>query len=101
MDRAGNIYVTDTENNTIRKITPAAAVTTFAGVAGQSGAADGTGANALTVRRMAEVVVAVPFGLTGRVGDELEDGRRGCGRASPRADRIVRRKSRRVAGRDC
>jgi sugar lactone lactonase YvrE len=42
-DRAGNIYVGDFMNFTIRKITPAGAVTTMAGTAGQSGSADGTG----------------------------------------------------------
>jgi hypothetical protein len=36
-------------------------------------------AHALTVRRMAEVVVAVPLGLARGVGDELEDRRGGCG----------------------
>ncbi len=46
-DGAGNLYVTDTGNGTIRKIVVATrTVTTLAGAAGQTGSADGTGAAA-------------------------------------------------------
>ena len=46
VDNSGNVYVADTENNTIRKVTPAGVVTTFAGREGPGGSADGTGAAA-------------------------------------------------------
>ncbi len=46
VDGTGNIYVADTGNHTIRKITPAGAVSTFAGQAGMSGTSDGIGAGA-------------------------------------------------------
>ncbi len=45
-DSLGNLYVTDSGNNTIRKITPAGQVTTIAGLAGVKGSADATGTNA-------------------------------------------------------
>jgi len=44
VDSSGNIYVTDTNNNTIRKITPAGVVTTLLGQATVQGSADGIGA---------------------------------------------------------
>ncbi|HEX7645548.1 MAG TPA: DUF4214 domain-containing protein [Burkholderiaceae bacterium] len=45
-DHAGNLYVADTNNNTIRKIDSNSMVTTVAGTAGSAGFVDGTGAAA-------------------------------------------------------
>ena len=46
VDSGGNVYVADSNSNTIRKITPAGVVTTLAGLAGSNGNTDGTGAAA-------------------------------------------------------
>ncbi len=43
VDAAGSLYVSDTGNYTVRKITSAGVVTTLAGLAGVSGAVDGPG----------------------------------------------------------
>ncbi len=43
VDGAGNVYVADTGNNTVRKITSGGVVTTLAGAAGLFGSVDGTG----------------------------------------------------------
>jgi len=46
IDTNGNLFVPDSGNHVIRKITPAGAVTTLAGAAGQVGSDDGIGATA-------------------------------------------------------
>jgi sugar lactone lactonase YvrE len=45
-DSAGQLYVADTANGTIRRVTPAGAVSTFAGAPGNFNSFDGTGTNA-------------------------------------------------------
>jgi streptogramin lyase len=43
VDSAGNVYVADSFNHTIRQITPGGTVTTIAGLANNAGGVDGTG----------------------------------------------------------
>ena len=45
-DQSGNLFVSDTGNSMIREITPAEVVSTFAGIAGASGFADGAAGSA-------------------------------------------------------
>ncbi len=47
VDASGNVYVADTSNQTVRKITSGGAVTTIAGTAGTNGYADGNGTAAI------------------------------------------------------
>ena len=47
IDHAGNLYVADTNNQTIRKVTPQGVVTTIAGRVGVIGSTDGRGSAAL------------------------------------------------------
>lgn len=46
VDAQDNVYVADTGNDTIRKISPAGEVSTLAGLSGASGSADGVGTEA-------------------------------------------------------
>ena len=46
-DSAGNLYIADSSNDTVRKVTPAGVVTTVAGTPGVSGSTDGPAASAL------------------------------------------------------
>ena len=46
LDAQGNLYVADAGNSTIRRVAPDGTVTTLAGVPGQPGSVDGTGAQA-------------------------------------------------------
>jgi hypothetical protein len=75
VDGAGNVFVADSDNETIREITPAGVVTTLAGMAGQVGSVDGEGGAArfndpegIAVDGMGNVYVADTFNNTIRKG---------------------------------
>lgn len=68
IDAAGNLYVADTGNDTIRKITPAGVVTTLAGAAGSSQYIDGPGDRA---RFLQPLALAIDSGGTLFVTDEM------------------------------
>lgn len=91
-DNLGNVYVSDSSNYTIRKITAAGVVTTVAGKAGSSGSTDGPVASALfagvggvavdrsgtiyvadsgnyTIRKISDGVVSTLAGVAGSRGE--------------------------------
>ncbi|HKD54294.1 MAG TPA: hypothetical protein VKB72_08720, partial [Steroidobacteraceae bacterium] len=69
-DSDGNVYVADTGNSTIRKITSTGVVTTLAGIAGMTGSTDGVGAAA---RFNSPLGVAVDSGGNVYVADTGND----------------------------
>ena len=71
VDASGNIYVADTDNHTVRKVTPAGVVTTLAGQVGNFGSSDGSGSAAqfsfpygVTVDGSGNVFVADQYNFT-------------------------------------
>jgi sugar lactone lactonase YvrE len=62
VDAAGNVFVADSNNHTIRRMTPAGVVTTIAGAARIAGRLDGTGVNARF-----NVPVGIAFDAQGRL----------------------------------
>ncbi|PFH04375.1 NHL repeat-containing protein [Collimonas sp. PA-H2] len=100
LDPAGNLYVADTGNDTVRKVSPAGLVTTLAGAAGNAGSQDGAGSNAQfnlpqgiaidsaanlyvadtgnnTIRKLTQAgVVSTPAGTAGNSGSSDGSGQR-------------------------
>jgi hypothetical protein len=76
VDAAGNVYVADTGNNTIRKIDPSGTVTTLAGIAGASGEADGIREGARLTHPIYVAVDAAEnvFVTEDRPSDRVENG---------------------------
>jgi len=70
VESAGNVYVADTFNDTIRQITPAGVVSTIAGRAGSSGKADGTNS---TARFYFPAAIAVDSATNLYVADTYND----------------------------
>ncbi len=62
-DRAGNLYVADHGNCTIRKITPSGVVTTLAGIAGFGGRRDGIGTAPAYTPNTTAATFGYPSGL--------------------------------------
>lgn len=62
VDSDGNVWIADTNNVTIRRVTPAGVVSTIAGVPGESAPVDGTGTNAR---------FSFPYQLTVDSGDNV------------------------------
>lgn len=80
-DSTGNVYVADTQNHVIRKITPAGSVSTLAGIVGTPGFADGAG---LTARFNApEGLCVVQSGLNAGVIYVADTGNHVVRRISP------------------
>jgi sugar lactone lactonase YvrE len=64
-----NLYVADTGNHAIRQVTPAGTVTTVAGLAGNSGSADGSGSTARFLLPQGIAAVVAPLATTLYVAD--------------------------------
>ncbi len=70
-DSAGNVFVADTVNHTIRKMTPGGVVTTFAGTAGVPGFVDGTGAAARFIFPLGLAIDSAGNLFVGGVNDDV------------------------------